>query len=49
MKKRANTWKLLFLIAFGAAVWYVGLSDSKKRFLQNLLRQLPYLPARYAV
>jgi hypothetical protein len=49
MKKKMKTWILLALIAFGVAAWYSGLPDSKKRFVQNVIRQLPYLPARYAV
>jgi len=40
---------LLLLLAVALFVGYQRLSDSQKRFVQNLARQLPYLPARYAV
>lgn len=40
---------LLLLLAVTLLIGYQRLSDSQKRFVQNLVRQLPYLPARYAV
>ncbi|MEJ5308697.1 MAG: hypothetical protein WHX52_02915 [Anaerolineae bacterium] len=40
-------WILLLLV--GLALVYQNLSEPQKRFVQNILRQAPYLPARYAV
>ena len=47
--KRRKSGNLLFLLVIVAALWYTQLDDSRKRFYQNLLRQLPFLPARYMV
>ena len=48
--RRASKKFLLVLILVVAAVaWYRRLSEPQKRFAQNLVRQIPYLPARYAV
>jgi len=35
--------------AVGVAVWYQSLDESRKRYVQNMVQQLPYLPARYSV
>ena len=47
-KSSKGWWPLLALVA-GLVIWYLGLDKSHKRFVQNLVRQIPYLPARYAV
>jgi hypothetical protein len=48
MKKRF--WlRLSILIGFGMVYAYSRLSDSKKRYIAYLVRQIPYLPARYSV
>jgi len=39
----------LLLLLVGLALVYQNLSEAQKRFIQNILRQVPYLPARYAV
>ncbi len=52
MIKRSRATNRLLVILLLVAVLilrYQSLSDSQKRFLHNLLRQLPYLPARYMV
>lgn len=46
-QKRCGVWLLLLLI--GLALVYQNLSEAQKRFVQNILRQAPYMPARYAV
>ncbi len=46
MKK---TCRLFFLLVLIGAIWYSQLDESQKRFVQNLVRQVPYLPARYMV
>ncbi len=46
-QKRCGFWLLLFLV--GLVLVYRNLSEAQKRFVQNILRQVPYLPARYAV
>jgi hypothetical protein len=35
--------------ATAAAMWYQQLDEGHKRYVQNLVRQLPDLPARYSV
>lgn len=40
---------VLVAVAAGAFLWYQLLPYSKKRFIQNLVKQAPHLPARYAV
>jgi len=42
--------KNIFILAFsifGIGYLYNNLSDSKKRFLKELLRQVPYMIPRY--
>jgi hypothetical protein len=46
-RKRCGFWLLLLLV--GLALVYQNLSEAQKRFVQNILRQAPYMPARYAV
>ncbi len=46
-RKRWGFWLLLLLVVLA---WiYQNLSEAQKRFVHNILRQAPYLPARYAV
>jgi hypothetical protein len=40
---------LAVLIAAGALWWYTQLDDRHKRYIQNLIRQIPDLPARFSV
>ncbi|MBN2007667.1 MAG: hypothetical protein JXA21_30260 [Anaerolineae bacterium] len=42
---------LLFFLLLLVVLWviYQQLSDAQKRLVVNTLKQLPYLPARYAV
>lgn len=42
---------LLFFLLLLIVLWvvYQQLSDAQKRLVANTLKQLPYLPARYAV
>jgi hypothetical protein len=40
---------LAVLIAAGALLWYNRLDDRHKRYIQNLIRQIPDLPARFFV
>jgi hypothetical protein len=47
--KRRFWLRLTVLIAFGLVYAYSRLSDSKKRTIAYLVRQIPYLPARYFV
>jgi hypothetical protein len=47
-KKRSWLFWLLLLLA-GAMVWYMQLDERQKRFVQNIVKQIPYLPARYSV
>jgi len=49
MKKRRFWLRLAILLAFLLVFGYSRLSISKKRYITYLLRNLPYLPARYAV
>lgn len=37
------------LLALAAALWYRSLPEYRRRFYQNLLRQVPDLPGRYAL
>ncbi|HOT90999.1 MAG TPA: hypothetical protein PLJ78_03115 [Anaerolineae bacterium] len=46
-QRHCGVWLLLLLV--GLALVYQNLSEAQKRFIQNILRQVPYLPARYAV
>ena len=46
-RRRCGVWLLLLLV--GLALVYQNLSEAQKRFVQNVLWQAPYLPARYAV
>jgi hypothetical protein len=48
-RRRSNSWLLVLLLLAGLALVYQNLSEAQKRFVQNILRQAPYLPARYAV
>jgi len=48
--KKCRLWlAFLLLLIVILLVGYSSLSESKKRFIVNMLRQLPYLPARYLV
>lgn len=46
---RKRPWKkILVVVLLGLAVYrYTQLDESKKRFIKHLLKQVPYLPARY--
>lgn len=48
-KKRKSYGFWLLLLLVGLALVYQNLSEAQKRFVQNILRQAPYMPARYAV
>ncbi|MGC9396001.1 MAG: hypothetical protein ACP5J4_14245 [Anaerolineae bacterium] len=49
-KQKQRRFRLLvLLLLIGLALVYQNLSEAQKRFVQNILRQAPYLPARYAV
>lgn len=43
--------KILMLLALanllGLALFYATRSESKKRFIKHLVKQVPYMPARY--
>jgi hypothetical protein len=47
-RKKSRFFWLLLLLA-GVTVWYLQLDERQKRFVQNIVRQIPYLPARYSV
>lgn len=40
---------VLILLCLGLKLWYQNLPLRKKQFIQNLLKQVPDLPARYMV
>lgn len=40
---------ILLLLFLGLRWWYQNLPLRKKQFIQNLLQQVPDLPARYMV
>jgi len=40
---------VLVLLALGGWLWYLQLDEARKRFIQNLLRQVPDLPGRYVI
>ncbi len=40
---------VLLLLFLGLRWWYQNLPLRKKQFIQNLLKQVPDLPARYMV
>ena len=44
-----STLFLIGLITFGITWWYKNLDPRKKQFIQNLVKQVPDLPARYLV
>ena len=48
-RRRKGIFFLSFLVAMGLVLWYLQLDESRKRFIQNIVRQLPYLPGRYSV
>jgi hypothetical protein len=39
----------LALITLGVYVWYTLLDEDHKRFIHNILSQIPDLPGRYMV
>ncbi|MEJ5203263.1 MAG: hypothetical protein WHV66_13610 [Anaerolineales bacterium] len=39
----------LILLALGGWLWYSQLDEARKRFVQNLVRQIPDLPGRYLI
>jgi hypothetical protein len=41
-------YKLILLSAAGA-IWYAFQSESRQRYIRNLLKQIPDLPGRYSV
>ena len=47
MKKRRFWFRIGIILAFLLVYGYSRLSVSKKRYIAYLLRNLPYLPARY--
>lgn len=49
MRKRFPWLTFLLLLGLVLCVGYSQLSESKKRFIANTLRQVPYLFARYQV
>jgi CHASE3 domain sensor protein len=49
-KRKQRRFRLLVLLLLIAlALVYQNLNEAQKHFVQNILRQAPYLPARYAV
>lgn len=49
IRKSLFTIIFLILLFLGLKQWYQNLSPRKKQFIQNFLKQLPDLPARYMV
>jgi hypothetical protein len=47
--RRLSIFSLGLILAIILVVLYARLSDSHKRTIRHLLRQVPYLPARYCV
>ena len=46
---RMPSWMFFLMLLVVLWVVYQQLSDARKHFVVNTLKQLPYLPARYAV
>lgn len=40
---------IIFLLAIGIRFWYENLDEDHRRFVQNLVKQIPELPGRYSV
>jgi hypothetical protein len=40
---------LVVIALLGGVYWYNQLEDRQKRFVMNILRQVPDLPGRYAI
>jgi hypothetical protein len=40
---------LTLLVAAGAYLWYWTLDDRHQRYIRNIVRQIPDLPARFFV
>jgi hypothetical protein len=49
IRKSLITLLILLLVGLGLRWWYQNLPLRKKQFIQNLIRQVPDLPARYMV
>lgn len=49
-RKPAIGFIICFVLALcGIYLWYDRLDYSHKRYIQNILKQLPYLPGRYEI
>ena len=40
---------ILVLLGLGGWLWYSQLDEARKRYIQNLVRQIPDLPGRYVI
>lgn len=52
MFRKSRLFRFLFvlvLLALGGWLWYAQLDEAHKRFVQNLVRQIPDLPGRYMI
>jgi hypothetical protein len=48
-RKLRKRFFFLILLTLAGAYWYQHLDENHKRFVKNLLSQLPDLPGRYMV
>ncbi len=49
MKCIPRFWLVTIILALVVTLWYQRLPLRKKQFVQNLVQQIPDLPARYQV
>jgi hypothetical protein len=47
--KRPLWFKLGFILALAAVLVYSQLSESQRRYIAHLVKQIPFMPARYCV
>lgn len=40
---------VMYLLAAGIRCWYENLDESKRRSIDNFIRQIPELPGRYSI
>jgi hypothetical protein len=40
---------ILLVLAFGIKLWYENLDQNHKRFVNNIIKQIPELPGRYSL
>jgi hypothetical protein len=40
---------LIAIAALGGVLWYNRMEERQKRFVRNIIRQIPDLPGRYAI